>query len=261
MTTPKHTRTPAPDGDRAYMRALGDAALVDVMRRGEESAFREFIVRFERQLDEYARRLGLAGGERRTVVSETLDDAALTLIIPGRPTPRSLPAYLITALRNRLRNDARGGARARVREERATHDTGDGGWGSLLCSEGALRDSAGPAWEPSTASPALVALSTALVNDLTEEERVLLVWVSHHVPYREIAAWLDVGYATVGKRVERLRARLRARAELHLASLPEAERANMRALLARGAVPSRRDAVSGAAPRAARNIPREGVSR
>lgn len=260
MTTPKHTRTPA-CGDRASMRALGDAALVEAMRRGDEAAFREFIVRFERQLDQYARRLGLTGGERHTVIADTLDDAALALIVPGRVTPRSLPAYLVTALRNRLRNDVRAGSRSRVREQRATHGATDDHDAPLLCSEGALRDSAGPDWQPPTASPAVVALSAVLVSDLTDEERVLLVWVSHHVPYREIAAWLDIGYASVGKRVERLRARLRARAELHLASLGDAERAELSVLLSRGAAPGRFEPLPAAAPRAARNIPREGVSR
>lgn len=260
MTTQKHTYTLPPCADRASMRALGDAALLDAMRRGDEAAFREFILRFERQLDQYARRLGLMGGERRTMVAETLDDAAMTLIVPAHGTPRSLPAYLITALRNRLRNDVRAGARSRVREQRATDDATHHD-GPLLCSEGALRDSAGPDWEPPIVSSAVVALSTVLVNDLTDEERVLLVWVSHHVPYRDIAAWLEVGYAAVGKRVERLRARLRARAERHLASLPDAERAELRALLSRGAVTGRFDPLAAAPPRAARNIPREGVSR
>lgn len=261
MTTPKHPRTQPACGDRAFMRALGDAALLEAMRRGEEAAFREFIVRFEKQLDQNARRLGLAGGERRTIVAETLDDAALMLIIPGRATPRSLPAYLIVALRNRLRNELRSRKRSSVREGQPGTHAADDSDGSLLYSEAARRDSAGPAWEPAAASPAVVALSAALVGDLTEEERVLLVWVSHHVPYREIAAWLDVGYAAVGKRVERLRTRLRARAEQYLDSLPDAERSELRALLARGAIPGRLDPLSAVAPRVTSNNTREGVSR
>lgn len=261
MTTPKDPRTQRACGDRMSMRALGDAALLEAMRRGEEAAFREFIVRFERQLDLHARRLGLVGGERRTIVAETLDDAALTLIIPGRATPRSLPAYLVIALRNRLRNELRNRTRSRVREEHSGDAAAEDTDGSLLYSEGTRRDSAGPAWEPAITSPTVVALSAALVGDLTEEERVLLVWVSHHVPYREIAAWLDVGYAAVGKRVERLRARLRARAEQHLESLPDAERAKLLVLLARGGVSGRLDPVPAAVPRVSSTNPREGVSR
>ena len=79
-----------------------------------------------------------------------------------------------------------------------------------LCSESSQRASAGPGWEPPRPSRAVASLATALLADLSEDERLLLVWVSHHVPYREIAAWLGIGYAAVGKRVERLRARLRA---------------------------------------------------
>jgi len=109
------TRLTLNDGAHA---TLGDAALVEEMGCGAEAAFREFIIRFEDQLDRHARRLGYAGVERRTIVAETLDDAALALIVPGRPTPRSLPAYLVTALRNRVRNERRSDARSRVRRAR-----------------------------------------------------------------------------------------------------------------------------------------------
>lgn len=238
------------------MRALGDAALVEEMRRGNEMAFREFIVRFEEQLGRHARRLGYVDAERRTIVAETLDDAALTLIAPGRPTPRSLPTYLVTALRNRVRNERRSGARARVREGLA--DRGD--QRPLACSEGSLQASAGPSWEPPTPSPAVAGLCAALVGAMTDDELRLLSWVSHHIAYREIAAWIGIGYAAVGKRVERLRARMSARATAYLATVSTSERAALESLLARGAVSNRLDAAT-AAFAALRIVPREGASR
>lgn len=232
-------------------RALGDAALVDAMRRGDASALREFLLRFEPLLEHHAHRLGASGIERDDLVGETLEDAALALVAPNATTPRSLPAYLVAALRNRLlnaRRGARGAAVARVREPSAREAMpSDEG----LCSESSLRASAGPGWEPPRPSRPVAALASALFDDLSEDERVLLVWVSHHVPYREIAQWLGVGYAAVGKRVERLRARLRARADVHLASLNDADRAAVEALFTRAGSPTSRFSIH-PPPRAAR---------
>lgn len=237
----------------AAARALGDAALVDAMRRGDAAALREFLLRFEPLLEHHAHRLGASGGERDDLVGETLEDAALALIAPNASTPRSLPAYLVRALRNRLlnaRRGARGQALARVREPVARDAlVADEG----LCSESSLRASAGPGWEPPRPSRPVAALAAALLDDLSDDERVLLVWVSHHVPYREIAQWLGLGYAAVGKRVERLRARLRARADLHLASLDDADRGALEALFSRaGSLAPRYPLQGPLLPRAAR---------
>jgi DNA-directed RNA polymerase specialized sigma24 family protein len=260
MPRPREIDASDANNRRRSMRALGDAALVEEMRCGNETAFREFIVRFEDQLDRHARRLGYVGTERTTLVAETLDDAALAVIAPGRRTPRSLPAYLVTALRNRARNEWRSGVRALVREGRADRDPERDNDLPLACSEGSLRASVGPSWEPPAPSPAVASLAAALVSDLSDEDRELLTWLSHHVPYREIAAWLGVGYAAVGKRVERLRGRMRARAAAHLAIVSTSERVALESLLTRGAVPTRLDAPMAAlAP--VRPVPREGASR
>lgn len=245
---------------RHSMRALSDAALVAEMRSGDEVAFREFIVRFEGQLDQHARRLGFTCAERQTIVAETLDDAALALIAPGRRIPRSLPAYLVTSLRNRVRNDRRSGARMRVREERVDGSSAYGDDKPLACSEGTLRASAGMSWESPPPS-AMADFALALVNELSDDELQLLVWVSHHVPYRDIAAWFGIGYAAVGKRVERLRGRMRTRASVLLATLGVRERAAIESLIARGAVPGRLESPP---PHVARSpvhpAPRKGAS-
>lgn len=212
-------------------RVLGDAALVDAIRRGDTAALREFFLRFEPLLEHHAQRLGASGGERDDLVGDTLDDAALGLLAPNAATPRSLPAYLVTSLRNRIFNSRRAAGTIRRVRESALADrlTGD----DALCSESSRRASAGPSWEPPRPSRAVASLAAALLDDLGEDERLLLVWVSHHVPYREIAEWLGIGYAAVGKRVERLRARLRARAELHLAASSDAERRVLETLFTR----------------------------
>ena len=226
-----HWKIGGDDRPAAAARALGDQALVDAMRHGDSSALREFLLRFEPLLDHHAHRLGASGGERDDLVGETLEDAALTLVAPNAATPRSLPAYLVTSLRNRIFNSRRtaGGAR-RVRESAlGDHASAD----DALCSESSQRASAGPAWEPPRPSRAVASLAIALLADLSDDERLLLVWVSHHVPYREIASWLGIGYAAVGKRVERLRTRLRARADRHLATSSDAERRVLETLFTR----------------------------
>ena len=235
-------------------RALGDVALVEAMRRGEADALREFLLRFEPLLEHHAHRLGASGGERDDLVGETLEDAALALVAPNAVVPRSLPAYLVTALRNRLlnaRRGARGAGAARVREPVPRDTDRASAVDEGLCSESTLRASAGPAWEPPRPSRAVGALAVALLDDLSDDERMLLVWVSHHVPYREIAQWLGLGYAAVGKRVERLRARLRAKADLHLASLDDTDRAALEALFTRAGPPGSRLTIH-PPPRAAR---------
>lgn len=230
-------------------RALGDAALVDAMRRGDNGALREFLIRFEPLLEHHAHRLGASGGERDDLVGDTLEDAALALLAPDATTPRSIPAYLVTSLRNRLLNSRRvsGGVR-RVRECAAN---GAAIADDALCSESSQRASAGPAWEPPRPSRAIASLAGVLLEDLSEEERVLLVWVSHHVPYREIALWLGIGYAAVGKRVERLRARLRARADRHIAAASDAERRALETLFTRAGSPAARQPLL-TSPRATR---------
>lgn len=212
-------------------RALADAALIEAMRRGDDGALREFLVRFEPLLEHHAHRLGASGEERDDLVGETLEDTALALLAPNGTAPRSVPAYLVRALRNRIfntRRAARGVLRVRESADRGAANADD-----ALCSESSQRASAGPAWEPPRPSRAVAALASALFDDLGDDDRLLLVWVSHHVPYREIASWLGIGYAAVGKRVERLRTRLRARADLHLVSCSDAERRVLSTLFTR----------------------------
>lgn len=229
MSAARHS---SDDRPASAARALGDAALIEAMRHGDPSALREFLLRYEPLLEHHAHRLGISGGERDDLVGDTLEDAALSLIVPNTSMPRSLPAYLVTSLRNRIYNNRR--ATAAPRRVREAALGGRPSADDALCSESSQRASAGPAWEPPRPSRAVASLAAALLDDLTDDDRLLLVWVSHHVPYREIASWLGIGYAAVGKRVERLRARLRARADVHLAASSDAERHVLETLFTRG---------------------------
>jgi RNA polymerase sigma factor (sigma-70 family) len=209
----------------AALARAGDAALLEGMRRGESAAYEEYLLRFQPILLDQARRARIPGAEREECVLEVLSDVAVRLALPDAPTPRSLAAYLVTSFRRRHLNALRDDARRMRREEAASLlAEEESGAGAAACSEGTRRASRGPAWEEVGPAPALDRLARALDAELTEAERLVLVWVSHHVPQREIAAWLGVSYAAAAQRICRLRQRLRASAARYVATLPAAER-------------------------------------
>jgi DNA-directed RNA polymerase specialized sigma24 family protein len=174
--------------------------------------------------------------ERDAFVTELLDDAIMRLVAPGARMPRVLAAYLVTALRRRVYN-ARRSALRRVRVVREASPLAENVEldASALTSEATRRASAGPDAEPLVISPALARLIERLVRQTTPVERRLLDWSANHVPQREMAAWLGIGYEATGKRVRRLRARLAVAARAYLISLEPAERAELERIIARAA--------------------------
>lgn len=58
-------------------------------------------------------------------------------------------------------------------------------------------------------TPAIERLVAALEEGITDEEQLILGWLSNHVPQRVIATWLNVSYAAATQRIWRLRERLR----------------------------------------------------
>ena len=220
--------------------AMTDRELVDAMRRDDRHAFAEFQLRFMPLLLAEARRARIASDVQAEIVTELLDDVILRLLTPGARVPQAMAAYLATTFRRRVINAARGAARrARVVRESSSDGADDGavelGNVAALSSEGTRRASAGPIGEAAPTSPAVIHFADALGRDLSEEERRLLEWAASHVPQREIAAWLGIGYEAAGKRVRRLRARLIAEARARIAELDPAERAVVERLLRRAA--------------------------
>lgn len=239
-----------------------DAQLVAGMRAGREAAYAEFVRRWQPLLSDAARRLGLAPDDGDDLVADVLVEAA-TAFGSGRAAPRAMGAYLTTALRNRARNHWRDEARRRAREAAAyaaaTGDAGalevagvaeatadghgadgapsaDGvrrmtghaaGYAGSRAAAARVREPAAPAVPDDSplAPPPLARLAEALTRGLSRDERLLLVWSGHHVPHRTIAEWLGSTPGAVGKRLERLRARLRRAALAHLEDVPAAERA------------------------------------
>ena len=215
-----------------------DAALVAAMRREEHAALAQFYARFAPGLHRCARLWGVVAAERDAVVDDVLADVALALMRHTRPVPRSLAAYLATALRHRLGAAGRSERRERVLRE--------GDAVRPLCSEHAWRSAQGPGGDDAVAAhPAVVAFVRHLEAVLPDDDRLLLAWLAHHVPLRTAAAWLGVSYEGACKRAQRLRARLRAAALAHLATLPPAERRVVARVLARGDAPA---AIAGPPP-------------
>jgi DNA-directed RNA polymerase specialized sigma24 family protein len=204
-----------------------DGALVAALRAGDERAARELVLRFRPYLLAVARGAGVPAAERETLAVDTLVDACAVLADARRVVPRRLAAYLGTALRRRWLTICRAERRRQRHGERAAElepHEGESGLVAGACSEWARRASRGDAEEPPPLPPALQRLAAVMADGLSEEERLMLAWLGHHVPQRLVAEWLGIGHAAAAKRIERLRQRLRGAAVAHAATLDAGER-------------------------------------
>ena len=82
---------------RDIYRAYGDAALVEMMRRGDPHAWGEFILRFRPVLERFARYAGIPAADWHECVDEVMEDEAERLVRPGAKLPVSLPRFLVGA--------------------------------------------------------------------------------------------------------------------------------------------------------------------
>jgi RNA polymerase sigma factor (sigma-70 family) len=216
--------------ERARWRSASEAELVSAVRQGDFEALREFYARFEPLLARYAARAGLAIEYWEDEAHDVLCDVVLALITGGtRTAVRSVHGYIIRAFRNRMLDARRASRRRDEREIGMSASTSDAGERLVLesCSEHAIRESAGAGAEVAQLSPALSRLARVLDDALSADERRMLEWVSHAVPMREIAGWLDIGYSAAKVRLSRLRSRLRERALRHVNQCAGAERAEL----------------------------------
>ena len=220
------------------MRALTDAALIDMMRAGVPEAWAEFDARFRPVLERYAARVGIPRWDWSVCITEVLDDEALRLIERAGQVPLHLTAYLVRAVRNRFLELKRS---TRRRDRRYAID---GAVGAVM-SEHAHRaaDPARIAEEATVSSPA-ARFAEALGAHLTREEQEMLAWVAEGVPHRLIAEWLGITREAAKKRIARLCRRLRAAAGDATARLPLADRREIDRLMRRAGAP-RHDAPTG----------------
>jgi hypothetical protein len=190
--------------------ALSDRALIDAMRARDGEAIEEFMRRFQHLVFVQAKRLRIPGPERRQWVGDLLVEVASSLARRRRDVPRAIPPYLVTAAKRKAFADRRQQAlRDRLTNANATEI---GGVGECAlpgtCSEASIRATHGPGWEPSTLPQGLVHLVERLDARMSHDERELLSWIAHRVPYSTIAQWLGITRAAAIKRGTRLRARL-----------------------------------------------------
>jgi RNA polymerase sigma factor (sigma-70 family) len=194
--------------------------LVAAMRRDDPNAYRHFFRCYRPLPLGEARRLQIQPALRDEIVDECLDDVAMRLRRPTSRVPSSLAPYLVRALR--LHHLAqRRVERRRSSDERdaaASDVTLSGAAVVSTVSEATIRASAGDYAERHLGSTALERLASMVEEGLSDDEELILSWVSRWVPQRQIAQWLGISHGAVRNRVMRLRARLKDVALHHAVS-------------------------------------------
>ena len=224
--------------ERMRWRATNDAALVAAMRKGSYEALREFYARFEPLLARFAARAGVRSDAWEEDAHDVLCDVVLALLETHRPgrareSVRDIHAYIQRAFRNRLLSAARAAARREHRDASAVSRAAETGERMVLstCSESSVRASDAAYGDDArdddsaTLSPAIARLAQVIDAELSVSERQMLTWVSHDVPMREIAQWLEISYAAAKVRLSRTRSRMRQRALRHVNECAGEERA------------------------------------
>ncbi|HJR63806.1 MAG TPA: hypothetical protein VJ803_08870 [Gemmatimonadaceae bacterium] len=205
---------------RKYYRKLTVQRLVELIRRDDYLALHEFVARYRPMLINFAERVGLKGADLDTVAADVLTDVAIRLL-KSRRYPRSMELYLVACFKNRLLNLER--SRRRIGEMSVLNGGENEPPYPSLSSQAALRESAGPLWEPLPLAPGVELLASLLDEGLSRDERLLLAWVSEHVPQSEIACWLGISHAAARKQLERLRRRLALTAKQYWHSISGCE--------------------------------------
>ena len=213
--------------DMRRVRALGDRALVDAMREGDDWAFGEFLARFRPAMLAFAQGR-IPDALVPECVDEVLEDAAIELADARAAVPAQLRAYLVGAVRRRHFALHRSGARRRRWYEeaaRATLCTSDGHEAVVrsVCAESTIAASSGVSTPEPEEPSAIRRLAIAMEHELDDEARRILVWLAHSVPHRQIAAWLGKGYDATTKQIWRLCRRLERAAPAYVAMMPLAD--------------------------------------
>lgn len=224
---------------RSAYRDLDDAGLIDAMRREDEYAIDEFLIRHQRLLYDRVRRWRVALRDVEDCVSDVIEDVAVQ-IVNGRIRPtRSLAAYVVKCLRTRLT------AQAKLERKRRDAEASAAEEGSAISerpikamvSEASLQASYGVDWEPLPVPKAVERIASMLDEGLSDEERRILGWLSNFVAQRDISEWLGMSYTAGTQRIWRLRDRLRRAAREHAEHLNSIEQAELDLFFQRMAEP------------------------
>lgn len=192
---------------RLRLESLPERMLVTAVISGDEQAAEVFCLRFYAPLLAASARFGLRGKNAEHLVLEVLHDFIIAIVDRKTTPPASAIPHLLYALRRR----AFTARRSHVREARSLEMSVTEGGESVAsgtCSESSMRESSGDQEDDLSIAPPLAHLANALIESLSDEDKLLLEWVGHRVPQRLIAKWLGQEYETVGRRIRRLVSRL-----------------------------------------------------
>ena len=215
-----------------------EEALMGRMRLGEESAFHEYLARYEPVLHDVAieRRYYRRGGP--DIVLQALDAVAERIRTHRLPRGARLGPYLVCAMRN-LVIDRWRAARSRERAERDAATALDGLGEAAVrsaCSAYTLRLVRAPdTEEDEDMDDAVRAFHDYIESLLTPDERRILGWLGEWVSQREIAEWTGAGHGATRMRIQRLRRRVLAAAKQYLAGLDRDTREHLERLYLRQA--------------------------
>jgi DNA-directed RNA polymerase specialized sigma24 family protein len=195
---------------RRPLSSLPETQLIDALRRNETASLDEFLIRYHKLLFDRARAAGIHRLDCEDCITELLEEVAEAIILGRMKQIRSLSGFLVRSFRNRYANIVLSITR---RGAHVAEGVDGPGYVALAqvdgSSEHTRRMSAGPEWEAWSMTPAIERLVTTLDDGITDEERVILGWLSNQVPQRLIATWLGTTYAATTQRIWRLRERLR----------------------------------------------------
>lgn len=204
-------------------RALQDRELLREMRAGEFAAWAEFEARFRPLLEHVAGRMRIPSADWAECVGEVIEDEAIKLSTQDAVAPASVVAWLVAAMRRRYLTLQRTAGR-RDRRYAAAAAAAPGGERvvATACSASMLKVSE-PVLDEPEAMP-LARLGRLVAAELSESDRLLLMWCAEGVPRRLIAEWTGTSYESTRKRIQRLCAKVRGVARQHAARFSLAER-------------------------------------
>ena len=174
------------------------ARLEQGLRECDSRALVAFYTHFRPILRDRARLFGIPPGDRADAIETFLGDLLLSLC-SANELPRSLHAYVFVSFR-----------RFAIRLRRA-----DAGRADSLQDVEMDQSNRGPSPDEDAmqfGNESLTRFTSALLSDLSADERLILSAAAEEMPLREIAVLLQVNYNTANTRLCRLRARLRAMA-------------------------------------------------
>lgn len=201
------------------------ARLLAAINRGETGAIRELFILYAPLLRDQARSMNVPPDERDEVVTTVLDDVVLHLM-ENQLMPRHLARYLVAALRNSVRNRHRNSQRRLSVRDRASLQIAQTSERIVAeChSDYGMRAAMPDAEGSPPLSSAIMRLAERSAAELSREETVMMIAIGRHMPLRDIAEQLGIGYGAARVRLHRLRARFARLATQYVESLKADER-------------------------------------